>query len=293
MSPRYTIASSLVAGIMAGTVALGTLAAPANAASIGPRDANHHCALTLTTKEKNFAIKLFDDSKRIGAYETGRDRVAAIEEVFPAAKTIGPELFKGRDPRVPTGPTMEITVAEQHRAALQALGMPDPVISQYVDGYYMLATETPVTRVRLDDVDVENRWVSGDPLLPGDAPEATAPVGNPDGVDAELAGKLHAAWIATPSGDVADRHERSVAAERQAQYACKNGTPTEIAFPETDETPRPGSSVPEGSSQPGSSRFGGFDQIMGLILNAALAILGLLKVLPKFGITLPFHHTAL
>lgn len=41
-------------------------------------------------------------------------------------------------------------------------------------------------------------------------------MGNPEEVDAGLAARLHAARIATPSGDVADRDERSVAAERQA-----------------------------------------------------------------------------
>lgn len=70
----------------AGVLAL-TLAAPANAATIGMKDKDVNCPVMLTSAEKQYAMDLFDESKMLGEHERARDIAAAHRTVTTTEPT--------------------------------------------------------------------------------------------------------------------------------------------------------------------------------------------------------------
>ena len=70
-------------------IALGTIAAPANAATVNVKDKDGMCTVQLSLAEQRFVRAWFDESKAIGAHEQARDFVAAVDTAYPdAAKPV-------------------------------------------------------------------------------------------------------------------------------------------------------------------------------------------------------------
>ena len=73
----------IITSAAACAIALGAVAAPAHAATVGEKDADGNCAVTLTDMEKEFITDTIDESKQIGEHERARDVAAAVETVYP------------------------------------------------------------------------------------------------------------------------------------------------------------------------------------------------------------------
>ncbi len=88
----------IITSAAACAIALGTVAAPAHAATVGEKDADGNCTVTLTDAEKEFIMGTFDESKKIGEHERARDFVAAVETVYPGVMSANESDLKGEAP---------------------------------------------------------------------------------------------------------------------------------------------------------------------------------------------------
>lgn len=66
-------------------IALGTIAAPAHAATVNVKDKAGMCTVQLSAGEQRFVKAWFDEAKMIGAHEQARDFVAAVDTAYPDA----------------------------------------------------------------------------------------------------------------------------------------------------------------------------------------------------------------
>ncbi|QYH20396.1 hypothetical protein JKI95_05995 [Corynebacterium aquatimens] len=247
MSTRRIIATAATATIAA------TALAPAHAATIGPRAADNTCKVTLSKAEQAFGYTLFDDSKKLGDHEHARDIIRAVETVYPNA---------AKDP-----------------AAL-----PEGVKATYEQARATFAATSPTDKITLEGRDYTHNYrVEADPKTETSAvPDATFQLAKDSTADADTLTKLTAAWLATPSGDVAKRQAAFDKAERQAKEACRLKTSTAVAYPEAATA-----STLDLSSKL-SSAPSNFDKVASAVIGVLVALFGVFTALPKLGIKLPF-----
>lgn len=190
----------------AGVLAL-TLAAPANAATIGMKDKDGNCPVMLTSAEKQYAMDLFDESKMLGEHERARDIAAAIETVYPGVMEANERALKGEK-------------ADYSKV------LPPQLIDVYAAAHRTATTTEPTTRTTMEDIDVDH-WMVG-PMT--SAMPAPFPV---MGLSDSANTQLREAWMDTPSGKL-------------PRSTCVSTTPTPpppkpaaTAPPRTSRTRRP------------------------------------------------------
>ena len=237
----------IIAGAATCAIALGAVAAPANAAVIGAKDAEDNCNVTLNKAEKEFARDTFDQSKAIGEHERARDFAAAVETVYPGVMAANEAALTGE------------------KADYSAI-LPAHLVTPYTQAQATLRTTEPTTKTTLEDIDVDSLTVG-----PATAPAEPNPF-TPTMDDTEL----YEAWADTPSGELAMRQKLIDVAHAAAAASCAEGTAAELEFPTApitlDKAPEKAPNVAA---------------IVGGVIAAVLAIAGIVAVLPMLGINLP------
>ena len=259
----------IITSAAACAIALGAVAAPAHAATVGEKDADGNCAVTLTDMEKEFIMDTFDESKQIGEHERARDVVAAVETVYPGVMAANESDLKGEAPDYSTI-------------------LPADLIKPYTEALRTLDETEPTTATTLEDVDTD-AWTVG----PSTAPMAEAPF---------TAGtELYEAWSATPSGMLSMNQQLIDVANASAATSCAKGDAKEMDYPTgpiaLDKTKpgmdkdKPGKDGMEPGDK-GSSDMDGKDSpnvaaIVGGVIAALLALAGIAAALPMLGIHVP------
>lgn len=259
----------IITSAAACAIALGTVAAPAHAATVGEKDADGNCAVTLTDMEKEFIMDTFDESKQIGEHERARDVVAAVETVYPGVMAANESDLKGEAPDYSTI-------------------LPADLIKPYTEALRTLDETEPTTATTLEDVDTD-AWTVG----PSTAPMAEAPF--TEGTE------LYEAWSATPSGMLSMNQQLIDVANASAAASCAKGDAKDMAYPTgpiaLDKTKpgmdkdKPGKDGMEPGDK-GSSDMDGKDSpnvaaIVGGVIAALLALAGIAAALPMLGIHVP------
>ncbi|MCG7296021.1 hypothetical protein MHJ86_03955 [Corynebacterium afermentans] len=256
----------IITSAAACAIALGTVAAPAHAATVGEKDADGNCAVTLTDMEKEFIMDTFDESKQIGEYERARDFVAAVETAYPGVMAANESDLKGEAPDYSTI-------------------LPADLVKPYTDAMRMLDETEPTTDTTLEDVDVD-AWMVG----PSTKPMAEAPFTE--------GSELYEAWSATPSGMLFMNQQLIDVANAAAAASCTSGDAMEMDFPTApialDKT-KPGKGDKDGMKpgDKGSSDKGDTKDtpnvaaIVGGVIAALLALAGIVAALPMLGINVP------
>ena len=259
----------IITSAAACAIALGAVAAPAHAATVGEKDADGNCAVTLTDMEKEFIMDTFDESKQIGEHERARDVVAAVETVYPGVMAANESDLKGEAPDYSTI-------------------LPADLVKPYTEALRTLDETEPTTATTLEDVDTD-AWTVG----PSTAPMAEAPF---------TAGtELYEAWSATPSGMLSMNQQLIDVANASAATSCAKGDAKEMDYPTgpiaLDKTKpgmdkdKPGKDGMEPGDK-GSSDMDGKDSpnvaaIVGGVIAALLALAGIAAALPMLGIHVP------
>ena len=270
-TPRLALATAVAVG-------LTTIASPAHAATLGERTTANECRVTLTADEQRFARQLFDDRAKFGEHERGRDEIAAIEKVFPAAKPVGDRLFAAGKPKAGT----VWTIAAADRAGLEKAGLGASLIDAYANAHLDQLWHQPIknpTDVTKEDIDLANWKVKADSSGANQSARIATvfPVKDPSTVDKETLAKLTDAWVATPTGEYSKRENAFNSAQKQAAQACALGTSKVVAFPEQQgDLTGPGLGVGSVSSE--GSRF---DVIAGAVITIVVAIAGLIAAVPQ------------
>ena len=264
----------IITSAAACAIALGAVAAPAHAATVGEKDADGNCTVTLTDAEKEFIMGTFDESKKIGEHERARDFVAAVETVYPGVMSANESDLKGEAPDY-------------------SKILPADLVKPYTKALRTLDETEPTTATTLEDVDTD-AWQVG----PSTAPMAEAPF--TEGT------KLYEAWSATPSGMLAMNQQLIDVANASAAASCAKGDAKDMDYPTApialDKT-KPGMDKPDmGKDTPGkdsmkprdkgSSEMDGKDApnvaaIVGGVIAALLALAGIAAALPMLGINVP------
>lgn len=259
----------IITSAAACAIALGTVAAPAHAATVGEKDADGNCAVTLTDMEKEFIMDTFDESKQIGEHERARDVVAAVETVYPGVMAANESDLKGEAPDYSTI-------------------LPADLVKPYTEALRTLDETEPTTATTLEDVDTD-AWKVG----PSTAPMAEAPF--TEGTE------LYEAWSATPSGMLSMNQQLIDVANASAAASCAKGDAKDMAYPTgpiaLDKTKpgmdkdKPGKDGMEPGDK-GSSDMDGKDSpnvaaIVGGVIAALLALAGIAAALPMLGIHVP------
>lgn len=259
----------IITSAAACAIALGTVAAPAHAATVGEKDADGNCAVTLTDMEKEFIMDTFDESKQIGEHERARDVAAAVETVYPGVMAANESDLKGEAPDYSTI-------------------LPADLIKPYTEALRTLDETEPTTATTLEDVDTD-AWKVG----PSTAPMAEAPF--TEGTE------LYEAWSATPSGMLSMNQQLIDVANASAAASCAKGDAKDMAYPTgpiaLDKTKpgmdkdKPGKDGMEPGDK-GSSDMDGKDSpnvaaIVGGVIAALLALAGIAAALPMLGIHVP------
>lgn len=249
----------IITSAAACAIALGTIAAPAHAATVGEKDAGGNCAVTLTDMEKEFIMDTFDQAKQIGAHERARDFIAAVETVYPGVMAANESALKGEAPDY-------------------SKILPAELVKPYTDALRMLDETEPTTATTLEDVNVD-AWMVG----PSTTPMAEAPF--TEGTE------LYEAWSATPSGMLFMNQQLIDEANAAAATSCASGDVKELDFP-TDKT-KPGDKDGMKPGDKGSSDKGDMKgtpnvaAIVGGVIAALLALAGIAAALPMLGINVP------
>ena len=259
----------IITSAAACAIALGAVAAPAHAATVGEKDADGNCAVTLTDMEKEFITDTLDESKQIGEYERARDFVAAVETAYPGVMAANESDLKGEAPDYSTI-------------------LPADLIKPYTEALRTLDETEPTTATTLEDVDTD-AWKVG----PSTAPMAEAPF--TEGTE------LYEAWSATPSGMLSMNQQLIDVANASAAASCAKGDAKDMAYPTgpiaLDKTKpgmdkdKPGKDGMEPGDK-GSSDMDGKDSpnvaaIVGGVSAALLALAGIAAALPMLGIHVP------
>ena len=259
----------IITSAAACAIALGTVAAPAHAATVGEKDADGNCAVTLTDMEKEFIMDTFDESKQIGEHERARDVAAAVETVYPGVMAANESDLKGEAPDYSTI-------------------LPADLVKPYTEALRTLDETEPTTATTLEDVDTD-AWKVG----PSTAPMAEAPF--TEGTE------LYEAWSATPSGMLSMNQQLIDVANASAAASCAKGDAKDMAYPTgpiaLDKTKpgmdkdKPGKDGMEPGDK-GSSDMDGKDSpnvaaIVGGVIAALLALAGIAAALPMLGIHVP------
>ena len=264
----------IITSAAACAIALGTVAAPAHAATVGEKDADGNCAVTLTDLEKEFIMGTFDESKQIGEHERARDFVAAVETVYPGVMAANESDLKGEAPDY-------------------SKILPADLVKPYTDAMQMLDETEPTTVTTLEDVDVD-AWKVG----PSTTPMAEAPF--TEGTE------LYEAWSATPSGMLFMNQQLIDVANAAAAASCAKGDVKEMDYPTApialDKTKpgmdgmngmKPGDKDGMKPGDKGSSDKGDMKDtpnvaaIVGGVIAALLALAGIVAALPMLGINVP------
>lgn len=262
---------SIITSAAACAIALGAVAAPAHAATVGEKDAGGTCAVTLTDMEKEFIMDTFDQAKQIGEHERARDFIAAVETVYPGVMAANESDLKGEAPDY-------------------SKVLPADLVEPYTDAMRMLDETKPTTDTTLEDVDVD-AWMVG----PSTMPMAEAPF--TEGTE------LHEAWSATPSGMLFMNQQLIDVANAAAAASCTSGDAKELDFPTApialDKTKpgmdgmKPGDKDGMKPGDKGSSDKGDMKDtpnvaaIVGGVIAALLALAGIVAALPMLGINVP------
>ena len=259
----------IITSAAACAIALGAVAAPAHAATVGEKDADGNCAVTLTDMEKEFITDTLDESKQIGEHERARDVAAAVETVYPGVMAANESDLKGEAPDYSTI-------------------LPADLIKPYTEALRTLDETEPTTATTLEDVDTD-AWKVG----PSTAPMAEAPF--TEGTE------LYEAWSATPSGMLSMNQQLIDVANASAAASCAKGDAKDMAYPTgpiaLDKTKpgmdkdKPGKDGMEPGDK-GSSDMDGKDSpnvaaIVGGVSAALLALAGIAAALPMLGIHVP------
>lgn len=259
----------IITSAAACAIALGAVAAPAHAATVGEKDADGNCAVTLTDMEKEFITDTLDESKQIGEHERARDVAAAVETVYPGVMAANESDLKGEAPDYSTI-------------------LPADLIKPYTEALRTLDETEPTTATTLEDVDTD-AWKVG----PSTAPMAEAPF--TEGTE------LYEAWSATPSGMLSMNQQLIDVANASAAASCAKGDAKDMAYPTgpiaLDKTKpgmdkdKPGKDGMEPGDK-GSSDKDGKDSpnvaaIVGGVIAALLALAGIAAALPMLGIHVP------
>ena len=259
----------IITSAAACAIALGAVAAPAHAATVGEKDADGNCAVTLTDMEKEFITDTLDESKQIGEHERARDVAAAVETVYPGVMSANESDLKGEAPDYSTI-------------------LPADLIKPYTEALRTLDETEPTTATTLEDVDTD-AWKVG----PSTAPMAEAPF--TEGTE------LYEAWSATPSGMLSMNQQLIDVANASAAASCAKGDAKDMAYPTgpiaLDKTKpgmdkdKPGKDGMEPGDK-GSSDMDGKDSpnvaaIVGGVIAALLALAGIAAALPMLGIHVP------
>ena len=259
----------IITSAAACAIALGTVAAPAHAATVGEKDADGNCTVTLTDAEKEFIMGTFDESKKIGEHERARDFAAAVETVYPGVMAANESDLKGEAPDYSTI-------------------LPADLVKPYTEALRALDETEPTTATTLEDVDTD-AWKVG----PSTAPMAEAPF--TEGTE------LYEAWSATPSGMLSMNQQLIDVANASAAASCAKGDAKDMAYPTgpiaLDKTKpgmdkdKPGKDGMEPGDK-GSSDMDGKDSpnvaaIVGGVIAALLALAGIAAALPMLGIHVP------
>ena len=256
----------IITSAAACAIALGAVAAPAHAATVGEKDADGNCAVTLTDMEKEFIMDTFDESKQIGEHERARDFIAAVETVYPGVMSANESDLKGEAPDY-------------------SKVLPADLVEPYTDAMRMLDETEPTTDTTLEDVDVD-AWMVG----PSTMPMAEAPFTE--------GSELYEAWSATPSGMLFMNQQLIDVANAAAAASCTSGDAMELDFPTApialDKT-KPGKGDKDGMKpgDKGSSDKGDMKDtpnvaaIVGGVIAALLALAGIVAALPILGINVP------
>ena len=206
-------------------IALGTIAAPANAATVNVKGEDGMCTVKLSLAEQRFVVSWFEASKAIGVHEQARDFVAAVDAAYPDATKRPAKL------------------AEKYAEAQKTVKETKPTKERTLEGI------APATRH----------------VNPETKPAERAEV--PFGVEKSDAA-LYKAWGVTPAGKVAEKQAMLDDADSAAAAACAKGARASVAYP----TAEPELNVAA---------------IVGGVVAAVLAIIGLIAALPKLGVKLP------
>ena len=256
----------IITSAAACAIALGAVAAPAQAATVSEKDARGTCAVTLTDMEKGFIMDTFDQAKQIGEHERARDFIAAVETVYPGVMAANESDLKGEAPDY-------------------SKILPADLIKPYTDAMRMLDETEPTTDTTLEDVDVD-AWMVG----PSTMPMAEAPFTE--------GSELYEAWSATPSGMLFMNQQLIDVANASAAATCAKGDAQELAYPTgpiaLDKT-KPGKPDKDGMKpgDKGSSDNGDMKDapnvaaIVGGVIAALLALAGIVAALPMLGINVP------
>ena len=229
-------------------IALGAVAAPAHAATVGEKDAGGNCAVTLTDMEKEFIMDTFDQAKQIGAHERARDFIAAVETVYPGVMAANESALKGEAPDY-------------------SKILPAELVKPYTDALRMLDETEPTTATTLEDVNVD-AWMVG----PSTTPMAEAPF--TEGTE------LYEAWSATPSGMLFMNQQLIDEANAAAATSCASGDVKELDFPTAP--------IALDKTKPGDMKdTPNVAAIVGGVIAALLALAGIAAALPMLGINLP------
>lgn len=261
----------IVAGAAAAAIATGAMAAPAQAATVGPRGNDGYCNITFSLEERAFQEKLASDARRIG--NGAEDTITTIEQVFPKAKPIGERMLAGVDPLAPpTGPTAALTISDKDRAALKELGFTDDLISKYMNAYFLRGSEASRSKAP------KPNWArtQGNYPHPAKEPYAYGFFGAELGSDLEA--QLTRVWENTPTGNYQKRMNALVNADRESQIACGKGEQKAVEYPKADVA-----AGILGSVNPDSDA----GAIIGTIVGVLLAIAGIVTVLDQLGVKLP------
>lgn len=253
----------IITSAAACAIALGAVAAPAHAATVGEKDADGNCAVTLTDAEKEFIMDTFDAAKQIGEHERARDFIAAVETVYPGAMAANESDLKGEAPDY-------------------SKILPADLVKPYTEALRTLDETEPTTATTLEDVDTD-AWKVG----PSTAPMAEAPFA--EGT------KLYEAWSATPSGMLSMNQQLIDVANASAAASCANGDAKDMDYPTApialDKTKpskdgmKPGD---KGSSDKGDMKDApNVAAIVGGVIAALLALAGIAAALPMLGINVP------
>jgi len=254
----------IITSAAACAIALGAVAAPAHAATVGEKDTGGNCAVTLTDAEKEFIMDTFDAAKQIGEHERARDFIAAVETVYPGVMATNESDLKGEAPDY-------------------SKILPADLVKPYTDAMRMLDETEPTTDTTLEDVDVD-AWMVG----PSTMPMAEAPFTE--------GSELYEAWSATPSGMLFMNQQLIDVANAAAAASCTSGDAKELDFPTAplDKT-KPGKDGKDGMKpgDKGSSDKGDMKDtpnvaaIVGGVIAALLALAGIVAALPMLGINVP------
>lgn len=229
-------------------IALGAIAAPAHAATVNVKDKDGMCTVQLSVDEQRFVKAWFDESKMIGAHEQARDFVAAVESAYPGVVAENEKALKGE------------------KADFSKV-LPAKLAEKYAEAQKTVKETKPTQERSLEDIDPAMRQVG-----PG-MKRAEVPFGV-EKSDAEL----YKAWVATPAGKVAEKQAMLDDADFAAAAACAKGTQADVAYPTaTQRDEEPNSSKPELNVA----------AIVGGVIAAVLAIIGMIAALPQLGMKLP------